>query len=130
MIKLKVKSKENKQVIDITEIIENEISKKNLKNGICLVFIKHTTASITTADLDPGTDLDLLDAIEEIIPKLNYRHPHDPKHTGDHIGSSIIGSSVNLPYNKGKLILGTWQRVVLVELNGPRERQIILNFVQ
>ena len=130
MIKLKVKSSKNKQIIDITSDIQKVITKRNITEGVCMIFVKHTTASITTANLDPGTDLDFLDAIENIIPKLKYRHPHNPKHAGDHIASSIIGSSVNIPFRNGKMVLGIWQKVVLVELNGPKERQIILNFVQ
>ncbi len=91
-----------------------------------MLFVKHTTACLTTADLDPGTDLDMLDAFEAIIPKLKYRHPHDPSHAPDHILSSIIGTSLALPIADGVLDLGTWQRVVMVELNGPREREVVL----
>ena len=81
---------------------------------------------MTTADLDPGTDLDMLDAFEHMIPKLRYRHPHDPAHVPDHILSALIGTSIALPFEKNSLLLGTWQRVVLVELDGPRERELVL----
>jgi secondary thiamine-phosphate synthase enzyme len=84
---------------------------------------------LTTADLDPGTDKDLLEAVRKIFPEGDYRHPHNPDHVGDHIMSSIIGPSVLVPVKKGELKLGTWQRVVLVELNGRRERTITLNFI-
>jgi len=113
-----------KEVLDVTEKVSSHLK---ISEGIVFVFITHTTASLTTADLDPGTDLDFLDAIEAIAPKLKYRHPHDPSHTNDHIMSSIIGSSVSIPVSKGKLVLGTWQRIILVELNGPRERNIVIN---
>jgi secondary thiamine-phosphate synthase enzyme len=116
-----------KEIIDITERINKEIAKQKLGSGICLLFIKHTTACLTTADLDPGTDLDMLDAFEEMMPKLNYRHPHNPKHVTDHILSSIIGPSVIVPVTNGELDLGTWQRVVLVELDGPRERRVTIS---
>src|SRR5476649_490648 len=96
---------------------------------MCVLFVKHTTACITTADLDPGTDLDMLDAFEAIMPKLPYRHPHNPNHTPDHILSSIIGPSITVPIHKGILALGTWQRIVLIELDGPRQREIILSFL-
>ena len=62
-------------------------------------------------------------------PKLNYRHPHDPEHVPDHILSALIGTSVGLLVDKGALILGTWQRVILVELDGPRQREIAVGFV-
>lgn len=121
-----IKSKKRKEIIDITEIINKELAGQQIKDGVCLLFIKHTTAALTTADLDPGTDLDMLDAFEEIVPKLNYRHPHNPAHTPDHIMSSIIGASVIVPIYRKELQLGTWQRIVVVELDGPREREIVV----
>jgi secondary thiamine-phosphate synthase enzyme len=70
----------------------------------------------------------MLDAFEAMIPKLRYRHPHDPAHAPDHILSALIGTALALPLEKGKLVLGTWQRVILVELDGPRAREIVLAF--
>ncbi len=99
------------------------------ENGACLVFAAHTTCAITTADLDPGTDLDLLEALRGILPKMRYRHPHDPSHTPDHILASIIGPSVMIPYVNGQLILGIWQRIILVEFDGPRQRNVQLTLV-
>ena len=98
--------------------------------AICQLSVLHTTAALTTADLDPGTDLDMLDAFEHLIPKLPYRHPHNPEHTPDHILSTLIGPSLALMVDRGLLLLGTWQRVVLVELDGPRERELVMAFVE
>ena len=111
--------------MDITDKVQALISAgRHDKDGVCQLLVLHTTAALTTADLDPGTDLDMLDAFETLIPKLRYRHPHDPEHVPDHILSALIGTSVSLPFERGQLILGTWQRVVLIELDGPRERQL------
>ena len=123
---LLVKTTQKKQIIDITDEINDRLPDAS---GLCHLFLKHTTAGITTADLDPGTDLDMLDAFEAMMPKLNYRHPHDPSHVGDHIMSSMIGSSLTVPFENGQLILGTWQRVVLADLDGPREREITISFL-
>lgn len=123
-----VRTRKTKEVVDITKLINHELAKQKINSGICVLFIKHTTAALTTADLDPGTDLDMLDAFEEIIPRLQYRHPHNPAHAPDHIMSSIIGASVTIPVVNGELSLGTWQRVVLVELDGPREREVTICF--
>ena len=120
MERLKIKTKKKREVVDITDRVEELVS----GSGVCNLLVLHTTAALTTADLDPGTDLDILDAFEAIIPKLRYRHPHDPEHVPDHILSALIGTSVALPFEDGKLVLGTWQRVVLIELDGPREREI------
>ncbi|HLD08041.1 MAG TPA: secondary thiamine-phosphate synthase enzyme YjbQ [Candidatus Peribacterales bacterium] len=129
MERLSFSTSRKKQILDITDQVNERVHASGKIEGLCYLHILHTTAALTTADLDPGTDLDMLDAFEAMIPKLNYRHPHDPSHVGDHIMSSIIGSSVLLPFSQGNLILGTWQRIVLVELDGPRERGIILTFL-
>lgn len=130
MKKLTISTGKHKEIIDITNLINEELTRLKATAGLCYLFVTHTTAALTTADLDPGTDLDMLDAFEAMIPKLKYRHPHDPSHVGDHIMSSMIGPSVLLPFENGKLILGTWQRVVLVELDGPRERNVTLTIMR
>lgn len=126
MENLVIKTEKKKQIVDITALLNKYLSSANFSEGLCHIFIKHTTSAITTADLDPGTDLDYLDAFEALMPKLNYRHPHNPEHVVDHILSSIIGPTVSVPVKGGELDLGQWQRVVLVELDGPRQREIII----
>lgn len=124
-----VSTTKKKQVVDITDDVEKLLRKHKAGTGLCHVFALHTTSAITTADLDPGTDLDMLDAFEQIVPQLNYRHPHNPAHAPDHIMSSIIGPGVLVPVHQGELKLGTWQRVVLIELDGPRQRNIAVTFL-
>jgi secondary thiamine-phosphate synthase enzyme len=119
-----IRTRKKDEVVDITETVEESLREMNASDGVCMVFAAHTTCAITTADLDPGTDLDLLDALRRLLPKLSYRHPHDPSHTPDHILSSLIGPSVTVPYANGRLLLGTWQRIILVELDGPRQRTV------
>ena len=118
---LTIKTHQNRQVVDITDQVQKLVG-KDVKAVV--VYVAHTTCAMTTADLDPGTDLDLLDAVWEMIPKLKYRHPHDPSHVPAHLASSIIGPSVTVPVADGSLVLGTWQRIILVELDGPRERDL------
>lgn len=125
---LSIKTHKKREVLDITGVVEKVLRNYDSKTGTCHLSVLHTTAALTTADLDPGTDLDMLDAFDELIPKLRYRHPHDPAHVPDHILSALIGTSITLPAEKGQLLLGTWQRVVLVELDGPRERNVVLTF--
>ena len=129
-MKLTVATEQRKQVIDITDEVQAEVGRAGVRQGLCHLFNLHTTAALTTADLDPGTDLDMLDAFEAMIPRLNYRHPHNPDHVGDHIMSSLIGPGVMIPVEKGQLTLGTWQRIVVVELDGPRQRDVIVNFIK
>ena len=120
MKRLSIETGKKREVVDITDRVEAVLR----NSGICNLLVLHTTAALTTADLDPGTDLDMIDAFEAMMPKLKYRHPHNPEHVPDHIFSALIGTSVVLPFEDGHLILGTWQRVVLIELDGPRKREI------
>ena len=129
MVKITINTSQDKQVVDITDQVNEEINKLQFKQGLCNLFLTHTTCALTTADLDPGTDQDYLEAFDMMIPKLNYNHPHDPSHMPDHILSSLIGASLTVPVENGRLTLGTWQKVVLIEFDGPRERQIVLNLI-
>lgn len=129
MQRLRFKTQRKRQIIDITDQVQAALAKKDSATGLCQLTVLHTTAALTTADLDPGTDLDMLDAFEAMIPKLRYRHPHNPAHVPDHILSTLIGTSVTQPVESGDLVLGTWQRIILVELDGPREREIVLTFL-
>ncbi len=124
MATISVRTKLKDQIVDITGIVEKQLPDSKNGQGMCMLFVAHTTCALTTADLDPGTDLDFLDALRAILPEISYRHPHDPSHTPDHILSSIIGPSLVIPYANHRLLLGTWQRIVLVELDGPRQRTI------
>ena len=131
MHRLTIKTHKKREIVDITEHLESLLWKQyGDKTGVCQLSVLHTTAALTTADLDPGTDLDMLDAFEHLIPKLEYRHPHHPEHVPDHILSALIGTSLTLMLDRGLLLLGTWQRVVLIELDGPRERELVLAFVE
>jgi secondary thiamine-phosphate synthase enzyme len=127
---LTIRTRQKDEVVDITETIETYLRNVSTESGMCFVFVAHTTCALTTADLDPGTDRDLLDALRRLLPKMSYRHPHDPSHTPDHILSSLLGPSLAIPYQNRRLMLGTWQRVILVELDGPRQRTVHVSCMQ
>src|SRR5579883_2095807 len=112
------------EIVDITDTVEAALREGGPREGVCVVFAAHTTCALTTADLDPGTDLDLLAALRHLLPQMSYRHPHDPTHAPDHLISSIIGPSLAIPFQNRRLLLGTWQRVILIELDGPRQRTV------
>lgn len=125
-----VATRKKDQVIDLTDQVEaylRSAPEAEKESGVCVVFAAHTTCALTTADLDPGTDLDLLQALRKLLPQMSYRHPHDPEHAPDHLLSSLIGPSVAVPYTNRRLLLGVWQRVILVELDGPRQRTVHLS---
>lgn len=121
-----VSTQHKRQIVDITSQVEPMLKGK----GLAHIFVKHTTAAIMLADLDPGTDHDFLNAFKEMTPSKDWSHPHDPEHFPDHLWASIIGPGQIIPYSSGKLMLGNWQRLVLVELDGPRTRQLELTLVR
>jgi secondary thiamine-phosphate synthase enzyme len=125
---LTVKTQGTRQVIDLTDQVQGLIPPRT--TGLATLTVLHSSAAVTTANLDPGTDRDLLDALELMVPVRPWRHPHDPEHAPDHLLASVIGPSVSLPVQAGKLLVGTWQRLVLIELNGPKTRKLRLTIIK
>lgn len=129
-----IESKQSKEVVDITDELQRVVGGyAGHADGVLTAHVSHTTAALTTADLDPGgTDEDFLNAFGAIIPgneTMDYNHPHNPEHMPDHILSTIIGTNVSIPLKQGKMALGTWQHVVLFEFDGPRERSVAVSVV-
>jgi secondary thiamine-phosphate synthase enzyme len=125
-LEISITTNEKRQIIDITDLVEQKLDEKS---GVINIFAKHTTAAITVADLDPGTDKDILEAIDKITPEGEWQHPHNQQHFPDHLWSSLIGPSQLVPYKEGCMVLGSWQRIIFIELDGPRERQIELTMI-
>jgi secondary thiamine-phosphate synthase enzyme len=118
---LHIRTSSLKQVVDLTDLIEAAIRKAKMQEGLCSVFVTHTTAAVTTGEIGEGTEQDFLQIMEEMIPRIQFRHAHDPSHAWSHMASSILGPSLTVPVSAGKLVLGTWQSVMLDELDGQRE---------
>jgi secondary thiamine-phosphate synthase enzyme len=121
---LHVSTTQLKEVVDLSANIEAVIRKSKVQQGLCSLFITHTTAALTTGEIGEGTEQDFLEVVEQMIPHIQFRHAHDPSHAWSHMASSILGPSLTIPVSAGKLVLGTWQSVMLVELDGPRERDV------
>ena len=127
---LKIKTSRLKQVVDLTDRLNGILSENVMAEGLCCVFVTHTTACLTTGEVGEGTEKDLLDVVEQMIPKIDFRHGHDPSHAWSHMASSILGPSLTIPVLDGALVLGTWQSVLLVELDGPRERDVHVTLIR
>jgi secondary thiamine-phosphate synthase enzyme len=126
---LRVSTGSLKEVVDLTERVQSLIRRANMRDGLCALFVTHTTAAVTTGEIGEGTEEDLLDIVERIIPSIRFRHAHDPSHAWSHMAASILGPSITLPVEDGRLMLGTWQSVLLVELDGPRERTVYITLL-
>ena len=118
-----------KEIVNLTDRLETVIRKANLQEGLCSLFVTHTTAALTTGEIGEGTDDDLLVVVEELIPRIRFQHAHNPAHAWSHMASSLLGPSLTVPVSAGQLVLGTWQSVMLVELDGPRERTVHVTLI-
>ena len=129
---ISVKSKED-EMINLTDQTSKAISESNLKDGIVTVFVSGSTASVTTIEYEPGLLKDFPQMLSRIVPKdMKYEH-QKMWHDGNghsHVKASLIGPSITIPFKDGKMILGTWQQIVLVEMDTrQRERKIILQII-
>jgi secondary thiamine-phosphate synthase enzyme len=119
-------SKERNQMIDITSIVEKGLSERGVKEGVCYVFVPHTTAAVTineNADID--VPLDILTTLGKLIPhKGDYRHMEG--NSDAHVKASLVGSTATVIVNDGRLVLGTWQSLFFCEFDGPRKRKIMI----
>ena len=121
---LRIKTQEHKEVVDLTDELNTLLAKRHIAGGLCSLFVTHTTAALTTGEIGEGTEDDLLEVVEQIIPPIEFRHAHDPSHAWSHMAASILGPALQIPIAAGKPVLGTWQSVLLVELDGPRQREV------
>jgi secondary thiamine-phosphate synthase enzyme len=125
-----IDTKGNNDIIDITDNVVSQLSSTGFLEGNILVFVGGSTAGITTIEYEPGLLKDYPDFFEKIVPS-NISYQHDNTwHDGNgyaHIRAALQGASFTIPFSKGKLLLGTWQQVILVDFdNRSRSRKIIV----
>jgi secondary thiamine-phosphate synthase enzyme len=123
----------NPDLINITDKVEHLLAESRLKKGMVTVFVIGSTAAITTFEYEPGLIEDIRDLYEKLIPQ-NRHYRHDET-WGDangfsHLRASLQGPSLSVPFEEGKLLVGTWQQIVLAEFdNRPRERKVVVQII-
>jgi len=128
MKKISIRSKVREEMIDITREVGEHLPADG--DGICVLFVQHTTCGLTVNEnADPVVQSDMLGFLKRLIPQHEPHFKHGEQNSDAHIKSSLIGSSVTVPFEKGKLKLGRWQGVYLCEFDGPRERTILIKTV-
>ncbi|GBD99409.1 hypothetical protein BMS3Abin07_01444 [bacterium BMS3Abin07] len=127
---INVKSKKRIELIDVTDLVQKEISESGIKNGICYLYVPHTTAAITINEgADPSVQRDILHTLSKLIPK-DVGYAHMEGNSDAHIKSSVIGISGFVFIEEGKLVLGTWQSIYFCEFDGPRHRRLALKMIE
>lgn len=126
--RLKIQTKGNNDVIDITREVAEKVRNSGISNGIVTVFLPGSTGGITTIENESGLIQDFKETIERLVPKGgSYRHSGNPF---SHLRSALFGTSFSCPFNDKRLLLGTWQQIVFVDFdNHPRSREIIVQIV-
>ena len=126
---LSVKTRERTELIDITSDINKLIQKSGVAQGLCMIYVPHTTAAVTINEgADPSVKSDILMVLNQIIPwEANYRHLEG--NSPAHIKSTLVGSSELIAIENHRLALGTWQGIFFCEFDGPRTRKVDVRII-
>jgi len=122
-----IRSQRKFEVVDITTGVAAIVADSRIDEGICSVYVPHATAAIViNENADPNLCTDLLDALDTLIPDGVWRHDRIDGNGAAHIKAAILGPGETVPVRRGKLVLGTWQSLMLVDLDGPRRRRVVV----
>ena len=127
---LSVKTRETTELVDITSEINQLVRKSGVDQGLCMLYVPHTTAAVTINEsADPTVKSDILKVINQVIPwDANYRHLEG--NSAAHIKTTLVGSSELVAIEGQKLVLGTWQGIFFCEFDGPRNRKIHVRIME
>ncbi len=124
---LSIKTSRRVEIIDITGLVERSLEKDS---DLAVIYSPHTTTAIVINEAESGLLEDILDFMERLVPYgKGYRHDRIDSNADAHLKASILGNSVVVPVENGKLMLGTWQRILFIEFDGPRSRRVIVKVV-
>jgi secondary thiamine-phosphate synthase enzyme len=130
---IEVSTKGNSEVVDITEKVAALLHQQKLKEGSVTIFVVGSTASITTTEFEPGLRKDIPEMFERLAPSSSRYHHDDTWGDGNghsHIRASFLGPSIVVPFSEGKMLLGTWQQIVLIDFDTrTRQRDIVIQFM-
>jgi secondary thiamine-phosphate synthase enzyme len=125
---INVRSRSRIEFIDITGMVQEVVKEAGIKSGICYLYVPHTTAGVTINEgADPSVQRDIQNTLSRLVPHdMNYFHREG--NADAHIKSTVVGTSVNVIVDEGKLLLGTWQSIFFCEFDGPRHRRVAIKF--
>lgn len=127
---IEIRTKSRIEFVDITDQIISAVRDELVKDGVCYVFVPHTTAGITVNEnADPSVVKDIIERLDKIAP-YSHRYHHTEGNADAHIKSSIVGHSIHIFVQNGRLVLGTWQGIFFCEFDGPRQRRIYVKFIK
>jgi secondary thiamine-phosphate synthase enzyme len=126
-----VSTRERGEIVDITARVEAIVRKSAIKSGLCIVYVPHTTAAVSiNENYDPDVKSDVLAKLEKMIPQQESYYQHGEGNSDSHLKTSLVGPSVTILVEDGKLVLGRWQGVYFCEFDGPRTREYFVKVIQ
>ncbi|HUS76309.1 MAG TPA: secondary thiamine-phosphate synthase enzyme YjbQ [Methanothrix sp.] len=127
---IKIETGKSVDVVDITDHVEQTLRESNVEKGICLVYSLHTTTGLTVNEADGALINDILNLLERIAPKgAGYQHDRGDGNAHAHLRATLLGNCVIIPVEGRRLALGTWQRILFFEFDGPRRRSIFVRII-
>ena len=124
---LSVRSHEREELVEFTDAVRQKLTASNQQEGVVVLFVQHTTAGLTVNEnADPDVPRDMLHLLRTLIPQHGMGFRHGEENSDAHIKATLVGSSVTIPFQNGKLLLGRWQGIFLCEFDGGRERKIVM----
>src|SRR3972149_6262746 len=124
----RIKTRKSQEVVDITRQVADVVARARADEGICPVFVRHATAAIIiNENADPGFRADVVTALDKLFPQGIWEHDKVDDNGAAHLKAAILGPSETVPVSAGRLLLGTWQGIALVECDGPREREVLVD---
>jgi secondary thiamine-phosphate synthase enzyme len=129
-MEISVKTDQRYQLIDITNQVESVVSKSKAKNGLCLVFVAHSTAAILLTENESGLKNDWLKILKKEVAGMDFEHDRIDNNADSHILSGLLGQGKVLPIENSRIVRGTWQQIFLVELDGPRTRRVKIKIIK
>jgi secondary thiamine-phosphate synthase enzyme len=127
MLAINVRSRQREELVEFTEEVQKRLTESGEQEGVVVLYVQHTTAGLTVNEnADPDVPRDMLLALRTLVPQHGMDFRHGEENSDAHIKSSLVGSSVTIPFTKGRLLLGRWQGIFLCEFDGGRERQVIM----
>ena len=125
MSMIEIRTGKRVEIVDITDRVVEEVRKSGIGNGIALVYSLHTTTAIVLNEGEKGLLEDLENMLEKLVPRgAGYRHDVIDSNADAHLRATLLGNSIAVPVSDRRPVLGTWQRVLFVELDGPRSRRV------
>jgi len=119
------------ELIDITDRVRGQVKESGITDGICVISTHHTTCSIIVNENERGLRTDILEMLEKLIPQdQNYAHDQIDNNACSHLRAILLGMSEIIPIEDGHLVLGTWQSIFFVELDGPRNRSVNIKIIE